>query len=150
MAKALLNDDSLPSGVTVDEWPYSTRALLDDETDVVDLFQEQVDQEALPTVSVDLRTMVGYSDDGNPEYVWVPLVEDVLAVLWEERTQRDEQTGRVNVVATLTVVYDSDEDGLADENVRVTSSSGGTFRATAVRQVEDRLELDLVREDGGD
>jgi hypothetical protein len=90
------------------------------------------------------RLRSGWSAEGNPLFGWQLLVAGA-AVLVEERSEFDADSGLTSVTATATVPYVGED--VVRETIVVRASDGREWRVTEVQQYPDRLELTMDRID---
>lgn len=136
--KVTLRDDPLPEGHR-----FSSKIRLDEDERAT--LSPLVKANAHPTVVVKQRGPVGYDVHGNPEFGWETLVEGT-AVVWSDRKERDDVSGKTLVVGRLVVLYDGEAP--VDETAVVEHEWKGTFAVESVLRVGNRLEFErLVRLD---
>ena len=90
--------------------------------------------EVHPTVTIRVRTRTGWTDDGDPEFSWTVAVTDT-AIVWEERTERDDVAGTTRTVRRCTVAYDNEVE--IDETANVWCDPGGRYRVLSSQQVSN-------------
>lgn len=141
MVKAWLHDD-----VTCDDVvPGVTVALSEDGGAVLtsiggDTFGQV--GETNPVLTVRVRGVDGYDGDGNPQFVWLPVVS-VVSTLTDSRAVVDDRSGMTTIQAAAVVPYDGTT--TITETATVTDSDGWLWRVAKVTQFPDRLEMTLSR-----
>lgn len=100
-----------------------------------------------PTVTVRERVHAGYDDDGNSLWDWVPVVEDVEAVTWFQRTETSDRANTAKVVGDFTVLYPKQFADVRES--AVVESAGKIWRVTSVERFPDRIRLLTERIDDG-
>lgn len=150
MPRAALNDDPMyPSWRDSPTQPDSVKVALDEDpcagggsggTVVGDTPGAP---SPFPTLTVRLRTRVGYDGDGTPLFDWTTIASGA-SIMWQERKEFDAEAGLTVVKAKTTMLYDGEVE--IPETVSV-SSGDDTWRVTAVRQHSSTVEFDLERID---
>ena len=139
MAKTRLRDgrpcgpDRVVAGLTPDAAPCSAVCAEEPES-------------SYPTITVKMRTRVGYTDEGDKRYAFSTVVVGP-AVAWSVRSETDGSSGLAVEHSTAVVLYDGHEH--VDETAAV-FIDGVQHRVVSVAPFPDRLEFDLVRATDGD
>jgi len=137
MARAWLRDDVgyVDDGVSValDGDGHGVPAFLDPD-------EASVDAVATSTVvQVRQRDFAGYDDDGNPEFLWVTVV-DGDAVVWEVADEVDQFTSALTGMCV--VLYDGD---VVVTEGAVVVKDGVHWDVLQVKRPEGRLEFKIRR-----